>query len=269
MKPGSATSPVVVPEISRALLRVFSAYSRWFVRRRFHSIRVLNTGLPPLNLASPLVIYLNHAAWWDPLICLRLAQTYFTHADSYAPIDAAALQRYAFFKRLGFYGVAPHSTCGALTFLRTTGALLNATRNIVWLTPQGRFMDVRERPLRLQPGIGELAAQMGHATFIPLAIEYSFWTEPRPEVLISFGEPIVPQQELPRNAREWAQYLGNALEETQDELAARSCRRDAAEWRLLDRGTSGVNAVYNTWSRVRARVTGRNFTADHYAEEYK
>ena len=261
--------PVALPQISRALLRVFSAYSRWFVRRRFHSVRVLNSGLPPFNLASPLVIYLNHAAWWDPLICLRLAQTFFAAADSYAPIDAAALQRYAFFKRLGFYGVAPHSVRGALNFLRTTRAILSAPRSIVWLTPQGRFMDVRERPLKLQPGIGELAAQMGHATFIPLAIEYSFWTESRPEVLISFGEPIVPQQEFPRSAREWAQDLSNALEETQDELAARSCRRDAAEWHLLDWGTSGVNAVYNTWSRVRARVTGRRYTADHYAEEYK
>ncbi len=269
MKPASATPSVVVPEISRGMLRIFSAYSRWFVRRRFHSVRVLNTGLPPFNLASPLVIYLNHAAWWDPLICLRLAQTYFADADSYAPIDAAALQRYAFFKRLGFYGVASHSARGALNFLRTTGAILSAPRNIAWLTPQGRFMDVRERPLKLQRGIGELAAQMGHATFIPLAIEYSFWTEPRPEVLISFGEAIVPQQEFPRSAREWAQDLSNALEETQDELAARSCRRDAAEWHLLDRGTSGVNAVYNTWSRVRARVTGRLYTADHYAEEYK
>ena len=269
MKPASATSPVVVPEISRALLRIFSAYSRWFVRRRFHSVRVLNSGLPPFNLASPLVIYLNHAAWWDPLICLRLAQTYFAHADSYGPIDAAALQRYAFFKRLGFYGVTPHSAPGALNFLRTTCAILGAVRNVVWLTPQGRFMDVRERPLKLQPGIGKLASQMSQATFIPLAIEYSFWTEPRPEVLISFGEAIVPQQEFPRSAREWAQDLSNALEETQDELAARSCLRDAAEWHLLDRGTSGVNAFYNTWSRVRARVTGRRYAADHYAEEYK
>ena len=31
--------------------------------------------------------------------------------------------------------------------------------------------------------------------FVPLAIEYTFWNEPRPEILVSFGEPIIPGNE--------------------------------------------------------------------------
>ena len=270
MKVLTRTQPTAaVPQISPAFLRIFTAYSRRYVSRRFHSIRVLETGLPPRNLPSPLVVYLNHSAWWDPLICLRLAQTYFPGRASYAPIEADALQRYRFFQRLGFYGVAQNSVRGAMTFLRTTRAILSSAGNIVWLTPQGRFMDVRERPLRLEQGIGELAAQMPEATFLPLAIEYAFWTEPRPEALISFGEPIIPRRESPRGAHEWTDLLSNALEETQDELAARSCRRDPSEWHRLDRGTSGISAFYDAWRRFRARVAGKKFVPEHYTEECK
>ena len=110
------------------------------------------------------------------------------------------LERYGFFKHLGFFGLEPQTQRGARKFLRTTHAILASSGNAVWLTPQGRFMDVRERPLRLQDGLGALARHEPSAAFVPLAIEYSFWTEPRPEILVSFGEPIVPATEPSRTA---------------------------------------------------------------------
>ena len=84
------------------------------------------------------------------------------------------------------FGVEQDTPRGALTFLRTARALLASSQNAVWLTPQGRFMDVRERPLRLKDGLGALATREPSAAFIPLAIEFAFWTESRPEILVSF-----------------------------------------------------------------------------------
>ncbi len=248
---------------------MFAAYSRRYMRRHFQTIRVLKSGLPSSNIACPVVIYLNHAAWWDPLVCLRLAQKYFSDRASYAPIDAAALQKYGFFKHLGFYGVEQQSARGAMTFVRTTCAILSSSRNVVWLTPQGRFMDVRERPLRLERGIGELAARLENVLFLPLAIEYAFWTEPRPEILVSFGEPTIPGNDSPRSAQEWTKFFNNALEEVQDELAARSCRRDPGEWRVLEQGTSGVSVIYDTWRRLRALAGGNKFVPDHHEKDLK
>ncbi len=268
MKLVTQTKPTAAPpRISAGLVQIFAAYSRRYLRRRFHTIRILKSGMPPRDLSRPVVIYLNHSAWWDPLVCLRLAQIYFADRASYAPIDAVALQRYGFFKRLGFYGVEQASARGAMTFLRTTRAILGSSQNVVWLTPQGRFMDVRERPLRLQRGIGELAAQVDNAIFLPLAIEYAFWTEPRPEILVSFGEPTIPRDDSPRGAQEWTEFFSNALEEVQDELAARSCRRDPTEWLVLDKGRSGVNAIYDICRGLGARIRGKQFVADHHAED--
>jgi 1-acyl-sn-glycerol-3-phosphate acyltransferase len=254
------------PQVSVGVLKVFAAYSRGYVRRHFHAIRILKSGLPPRDLASPLVIYLNHASWWDPLVCLLLSREFFPSRTSFAPIDAAMLERYRFFRHLGFFPVEQRSTHGARQFLRATHAVLASPDNAVWLTPQGRFMDVRERPLRLQNGLGALATREPSAAFIPLAIEYAFWAEPRPEILVSFGEPIVPASEPARNAADWTRVFGDALEFTQDELAARSCRRGAAEWSTLDRGKSGVNGIYDAWRWLCARVRGQTFVPEHQSE---
>jgi 1-acyl-sn-glycerol-3-phosphate acyltransferase len=254
------------PKVSARGVSFFAAYSRRYMSRYFHSIRISKCGLPPCDLSRPLVIYLNHASWWDPLVCLQLSRTYFATRTSFAPIDAVALERYRFFKSLGFYGIEQRSIRGARTFLRTTRAILRSERNMVWLTPQGRFSDVRERPLRLQPGIGALAAQMRDAAFVPLAVEYAFWTEPRPEILLSFGKCAIPGDEPPLSAGAWTEFMRSSLESVQDELASRSCRRDPAEWLVLDRGASGVNAIYDGWHWLRSRFTRVAHTAEHQPE---
>ena len=250
------------PRVSTGVLKVFAAYTRGYVRRHFHALRILQSGLPPRDETRPVVIFLNHASWWDPLVCLLLAREFFPGRSSFAPIDSAMLERYGFFQHLGFFGVEQGTGRGARTFLRTAHALLSSPRHALWLTPQGRFTDVRERPPGLQNGLGALATREPHAVFIPLAIEYVFWTEPRPEILVSFGEAILPNA----GSADWTHAFTDALETTQDALAASSCRRDTAEWLNPNRGKSGVNAIYDAWLWLRARVRGEKFASDHHPE---
>jgi 1-acyl-sn-glycerol-3-phosphate acyltransferase len=252
------------PHVSRGLTNLFAAYSRGHLRRRFHGLRILKSALPPSESPHPLVVYLNHAAWWDPLVCLLLARKFFPHRTAFAPIDAAMLARYRFFSRLGFFGVEQGTTRGGLAFMRTAQAILTSPANALWLTPQGRFVDVRERPLRLQKGLGALATRSPNGAFIPLAIEYAFWTEPRPEILIAFGDLIVPATGRP--AGEWTNVLAAALAQAQEQLAAHSCRREPTEWLVLNRGKSGVNAIYDGWCSLRARLRGLPFARDHHPQ---
>ena len=252
------------PRVYRRTLKVFAAYSRGYLRRRFHSLRVLKGALPPRDCRQPVAIYLNHAAWWDPLVCLVLAREFFPSRSSFAPIDAAMLERYRIFKRLGFFGIEKGTTRGARTFLRTAQSTLASSANALWLTPQARFADVRERPPRLQDGLGALATLNPSVAFIPLAIEYSFWTEPRPEILVAFGSPIFPMAD--RTAGEWTRIFTRALEQTQDELAAHSRSRHPADWLVLNRGKSGVNAIYDAWRGLRARFGGQPFARPHDVE---
>jgi hypothetical protein len=168
---------------------------------------------------------------------------------------------------LAFYGIEQKSARGAMTFLRTTSRLLGSARNMVWLTPQGQFMDVRQRPLQLQHGIGSLAARMENVAFVPLAIEYTLWTELRPEILLGFGGSAVPKNAPLSSSCDWTGFFSNALEKAQDELAAKSCQRDPADWIVLDRGKFGINAIYDTWRWLRSRICGGGFARGRNTED--
>ena len=259
----NSAAPIEPPHVSRGALRFFTHYTRGYLGRNFHSFRILTAALPPQEIGGSLVIYLNHASWWDPLVCLVLAQEYFPERTSYAPIDATMLKRYAFFRKLGFFGVQQGTARGGISFLRMARALLASSHNALWLTPQGRFTDGRERPLRLQEGLGALAAREPNATFLPLAIEYAFWTEPKPEILAAFGEPVIPADAPSCSPAEWTHIFASTLAATQDELAARSCARNPTDWKPVLRGSSGVHKVYDSWRWLRARVRGERFVAGH------
>ena len=258
----------MLPRASPLVLKLFGAYSRRYMRKRFHAIRLLKSRPARQDTSRPLLIYLNHASWWDPLLCLDLARRWFPDRSSFAPMDAASVERYKIFKHIGIYAVEQDSVRGAAAFLCITCEILSVERNIVWLTPQGRFADVRESPIRLRPGIGALAARMPEVEFLPLAVEYTFWTEPRPEVLISFGAATVPSREACRSAAEWTELFSEVLQNTQTELARSSCRRDPLDWLVLDKGASGVSLIYDTWRWLRARLSGTAFSCDHRPERW-
>ena len=72
----------------------------------------------------------------------------------------------------------------------------------------------------------------------------------------------MPGDEPARTAAEWTRTFTEILETTQDELAARSCCREAAEWRTLNRGKSGVGGIYDAWRWLRARMRGEKFVPE-------
>src|SRR5947209_5205878 len=104
---------VDIPEISLGLFRLFGAYLEWYLRRNFHSVRVSGASQAVVPSARPLVICLNHPAWWDPLIALTMAMRLFPDRKHYGPIESRALSKYRFFERIGFFGIEPGTASGA------------------------------------------------------------------------------------------------------------------------------------------------------------
>jgi len=174
------------------------------------------------------------------------------------------LARYRMFGRLGFFGVEQGTPRGAVQFLRAAQAILAAPHTALWITPQGRFADARERPIRLQPGLGHLARRTPRATFVPLALEYVFWDEQRPELLARFG-PAWRAEESATSADLSAQ-LATALTATQDTLAQQAIARDPAAFQMLLEGRRGVNFIYDSWRRLRAGLRGETFNPEHGAQ---
>lgn len=145
---------------------------------------------PSLVGDDPLIIYGNHPSWWDPLIAHYLNLKLLSPRQFYAPIDAAALAKYAVFAKLGFYGVNLASHSGAAAFLKQSMSILEHPQTSLWLTPEGRFCDCRDHTAPLMPGLSHLCAKLRRGLVVPMAIEYLFWEERLPECLVYFGTPL-------------------------------------------------------------------------------
>ena len=95
--------PDLDPErlLSKAWLLFFVRVLTHRLRRSFHAIRLARPGVPAVTDGQPLVIYTNHPSWWDAALVPVLMARLFPSRRSFAPIDAVALRRYGFMRRLG------------------------------------------------------------------------------------------------------------------------------------------------------------------------
>ncbi len=241
--------------------RFFARYAEKLVRKNFHSVRIL--GAPDLSQFNnrPLVIYGNHPSWWDPMIGLVVWRRLLADRIPYTPIEAAMLRKYGFFKWLGFYGVEKKSISGARQFLRTSEALLDQPNTLLFITPQGRFADVRDTNVAFESGLSHLAARAVDVTFLPLAVEFTYWEEKRPEVLLRFGQPVNSNQAA--RAKDINHQLQDALQVASNRLAVASINRESDAFENLLQGNEGTNPVYDGWRRLKARLKGQTFTAAH------
>lgn len=259
--------PAALPRISPGLFALFSRYGERFLARNFHAVRMSRAGRLDRGALQgiPLVVYLNHPSWWDPMICLLLANRLFPGRRHFGPIDGTALQKYRFFERLGFFGVEQGTVQGARRFLEVGRRVVEQPDSVLWITAGGRFTDPRERSVQLRPGLGHLVSRMRKGAVLPLAVEYPFWEERYPEALLRFGEPKDVSETTLRPA-EWTLVLGEWLESAQDQLAEESVGRDPSRFDTLVAGGAGVGGVYDAWRRFRARMRGERFRPEHGLE---
>jgi 1-acyl-sn-glycerol-3-phosphate acyltransferase len=248
------------PPISRFVLWFFRGIVRGYFRRHFSGVRVSRSSDMTGFASERLLLYANHSSWWDPMVLVLLAAKLMPGRRHYAPMDAGALERYGIFKRIGVFGVEMKSARGAAQFLRTGRAIVEGG-GVLWVTPQGRFADTRERPLGFKPGLAALAAKtLGGCTVVPLAIEYVFWDERLPETLLHFGEPVRVNGQPVEQVQ---QELEAALLKTMEALQAEAMARNPAAFSLVHQGTVGTGGFYEPIQRAWARLRRRPFQAAH------
>lgn len=252
-----------VPVVSAMTLGFFRRIVRSYFRRHFRSVMVQRADVVS-GLTGPMVVYANHSSWWDPMLLVLLAETLLPGRNHYAPMDAAALKRYPILGRIGIFPVEMGTARGGAQFLRTCEAIL-ASGGVLWMTPQGRFVDSRERPLRFKPGLGALAARTPGTLVVPLAVEYLYWDERLPETLLRFGTPLTMTEGMSTDAA--GERCERALLETMEELKSGSMARNASAFRVLLRGGRGTGGVYGFGQWVRGLLARGPVQVDHTERE--
>ncbi len=176
-------TPSNLPQRSAFWLRWFLWYTRRFLRKNFHAVRLARGSRPVDPGQGPLIVVLNHPSWWDPLFGLVLTQL-FPNRMSFVPIDALALAKYRFFAKLGAFGIEPGTLAGARQFLRVSRAICAHPNTALWITCQGKFTDPRQRPLAVQAA---RAISCDTSTAAPFC--RSPWSIP-------FGTSVIPKPSL-------------------------------------------------------------------------
>jgi 1-acyl-sn-glycerol-3-phosphate acyltransferase len=248
-----------VPPISAFTLRFFRRIVQSYFRRHFRS--VMGQHLERLTQAAgPLIVYANHASWWDPMVSILLAQTLLRGRRHYAPMDAAALARYPILRKLGIFPIDMTTPRGAAQFLRTGQAILREG-GVLWITPQGRFADPRTWPLAFKPGLAALALRVPEATIFPLAIEYTFWDERLPETLLHVAPPVAV--DATATTERMTRELESALAAAMLDLQTSSIARDPLAFTNVLQGRRGAGGFYALGRRLRSALTRKPLHQDH------
>ncbi len=216
-----------------------------------------------VSLKGPVLIYSNHSSWWDPLVFLFVARHIFPGYVGFGPMDAIALQKYSFMQRLGIFGIESGTLSGARRFLHVCENLLARPQVMLWVTAQGRFADPRRRPLVLQPGIAHLAKRSPGLTMIPLAIEYPFWVERCPEIVVQFGEPMLAEECTDMTVSDLLMRQTTKLSMTMDQLAENVITQNPESFNTLLCGSEGVGGAFDAFKQFKASLTGQSYTKAH------
>ncbi|MEM6690806.1 MAG: lysophospholipid acyltransferase family protein [Planctomycetota bacterium] len=225
------------------------------------------------ELRGPLLIQTNHPSWWDPLIAHHFNRQLLHPRQFVAPIDAEALEQYGVFKKLGFFGVESDKLAGAKTLLRA-GRAACTEKTVLWITPEGRFADARDRSAALAPGLAHLCrkldAEAQGGRVLSMALEYAFWDERLPVVFAHFSQPMdfsTSAPNMPSNAARdkswWSQQLENQLRGVQNELADWVVARQDDPFEVLVTGRRGAGGVYERARQLKAWWSGAKLSTQH------
>jgi len=242
-----------VPKVSPLRIALYGREGARRLTRQFNAVRLSKSQRPDPVAArgKPLIIYLNHPSWWDPLICLQIAAQFFPDRRHYVPADAGILGSHRFFARMGFFGVDAADPRSARRLLAIAQEILARPDAALWIPAEARLADPRERPVRLRSGIGHLASRARQAMLLPLALEVPFWEAELPEALARFGEEL-PTGDADLRAIDWTTVLEDRLESALEALATESLARDPARFDVLLAGGGAEEAgISDVWRRVK------------------
>ena len=129
------------------------------------------------------------------------------------------LNRFPLLRRGGAFNVNKKSAQASMEALKYSVEVVGDTNNILYIFPQGIIKPPNYRPIEFQSGltyIAEKAAKKyGKVVLMPIAVNYMFLRDNRPEVLVEIGEPIELHSDKP-NRKEYTEFLAHKLQDLCD-----------------------------------------------------
>lgn len=226
--------------------RAAARYFRFLLRRAF--ARVWLGGVPFPDGPAPSIAFLNHSAWWDPVLTLFLSRMVLSR-DSYGLFRGEELQRYPFFRRLGCFGITSERLDDLRALPHYASELLHGgPARTLWVLPQGDLLPARV-PLAFRSLLARFSRQMPEVPLVPVAVRYEFRLDQRAECFVRVGEALTP---LPHeNAAMLTRRLEQRLKQELALLDAELAQPGVRNFRLVLEGLGSLSALYDhTFGRL-------------------
>lgn len=168
------------------------------------------------NPDTPIIMFAPHSNWWDGIvgynICNRLLKKEIR-------LMVEELNRFPLLRRGGAFNVNKKSPQASMEALKYSVEILGDLNNILYIFPQGIIKPPNFRPIEFQSGLAYIAEKAakkyGKVALIPIAVNYMFLRDNRPEVLVEMGE-LIELNSGKIDRKEFTQYLGETLEKLCD-----------------------------------------------------
>ncbi len=168
---------------NRFVQRWFDWYCGRALRRHFHGVHMY--GEVPFDRGRPTLYVANHVGFWDPIVIHHLIRAE-RPQPAYAMAELEQVRKHPFFRRVGAFSVDRASPRDGLRAVRYAAELLRRP-NAVLIFPQGGARPADERPLRFEGGVERILTMAPTATVVVVALQYEFWTDQRPELLVDLS----------------------------------------------------------------------------------
>ena len=166
-----------------------------YVRHRFYALRIKNLEVFQKHRDErfPSILYAPHNNWWDGMIGYYLMRKAFKVKTR---MMIEELNRFPLFSLIGAFPVNKASAQEAMKALvYIANDLIKDPTLGFWIFPQGIVRPPNYRPIEFQTGLGyvaqKVAKELGGVNLVPVAVNYTFLREDRPECLAEVGEPII------------------------------------------------------------------------------
>lgn len=185
----------------------------------------------------PTILFAPHCNWWDGIVLYNTTHRIF-HKEIRLMVEE--LNRFPLLRRGGAYSVNKKSPQSAMKALQYSVDVVGDLRNMLCIFPQGIIRPPHFRPIEFQTGLAYIAEnavkRYGKVNLIPMAVDYTFFRDNRPEVIVEFGKRIELRQgnELDKMSRkELTHYLEHALAETCDTQFKEMSQGDITKYKIL------------------------------------
>mgnify|MGYP004570408787 FL=1 len=185
----------------------------------------------------PTILFAPHCNWWDGIVLYNTTHRIF-HKEIRLMVEE--LNRFPLLRRGGAYSVNKKSPQSAMKALQYSVDVVGDLRNMLCIFPQGIIRPPHFRPIEFQTGLAYIAEnavkRYGKVNLIPMAVDYTFFRDNRPEVIVEFGKRIELRKdnELDKLSRkELTHYLEHALTETCDNQFKEMSQGDISNYKIL------------------------------------